>query len=153
MSPAFQRDLRYGRGFETLILNWSKRKYPNAFLKDGSFKGYDIDASPSLLECKFDWKSKRTKNIVIEFEDRGKPSGIATTKATHWIHCFHEIDWQVAIATVDDWKAMVKDLDTINGGDDFSTLMYLVPKDLILKNSSVNIIPLSRISVGRTSGS
>lgn len=153
MHTAFIRDLRYGRGFENIVLEWAKRKYPNAILIDGSFKDYDIDASPSYLECKFDYKSRNTRNIVIEFEDRGKPSGIQSTKATHWVHCYWEGDWLVAVAPVDKWRDFVKDMEQITGGDEFSTLMYRVPKDLISTIESVTVLPLSRISVGCTSGS
>lgn len=153
MNSAFVRDLAYGQGFESIILEWAKIKYPNAILIEGSFKDYDIDASPSLLECKFDYKSRKTPNIVIEFEDRGKPSGIAVTKATHWIHCFWYNDWVVATASIEIWKEIIKEVDVVGGGDELSTLMYRVPKDLILRNESVSIIPLSRISVRCTTGS
>lgn len=153
MSPAFIRDLAYGHGFENVVLEWAKIKYPNAKRIEGSFKPYDIDASPSLLECKFDYKSRNTKNIVIEWEDRGKPSGLQTTQATHWIHCFWHEDWIVATIEIEHLRELVKDMQLVPGGDDISTVMYRVPKDLILKNKHVNIVSLSRISVGCTLGS
>lgn len=139
MSPAFIHDLRFGRGFETIVLSWAKKKYPHAVLMDGSFKDYDINASPSFLECKFDWKSRKTPNIVIEFEDRGKPSGISVTKATHWVHGFFYNEWQIAVTPIDVLRELIKEVEIVNGGDDLSTLMYRVPKDLILANKQVSI--------------
>ncbi|HIB77447.1 MAG TPA: hypothetical protein EYO58_07495 [Flavobacteriales bacterium] len=40
------------------------------------------------IEVKRDSWVGRTGNIAIEYESRGKPSGIATTKAEYWIIIF-----------------------------------------------------------------
>jgi hypothetical protein len=32
------------------------------------------------------WQWERTGNICIEYKRNGKPSGIATTEADHWVH-------------------------------------------------------------------
>jgi len=37
------------------------------------------------IEVKFDFGTHRTGNFYIEYESRGKSSGIATTQATYWI--------------------------------------------------------------------
>ena len=44
--------------------------------------------SDSTIEVKRDFWVGRTGNLAIEFESRGKPSGIATTKASHWCFIF-----------------------------------------------------------------
>ena len=36
------------------------------------------------IEVKTDCKWKKTGNLAIEYKSRGKPSGIATTKAEYW---------------------------------------------------------------------
>lgn len=37
------------------------------------------------IEVKFDFGTHRTGNFYIEYESRGKPSGIATTQAKYWM--------------------------------------------------------------------
>jgi hypothetical protein len=41
--------------------------------------------SSKTMEVKFDFACYRTGNFFIEYESRGKPSGIATTKADYWM--------------------------------------------------------------------
>jgi hypothetical protein len=41
--------------------------------------------SNETIEVKFDFGTCRTDNFYIEYESRGVPSGIATTKAKYWI--------------------------------------------------------------------
>jgi hypothetical protein len=62
----FDLDLQYGQVFEQKVADMLQN---------------------STIEVKTErekWKS--TGNIVIEFESRGKPSGIATTEADYWFH-------------------------------------------------------------------
>lgn len=62
----FDLDLQYGQVFEQKVADMLQN---------------------STIEVKTErekWKS--TGNIVIEFESRGKPSGIATTDADYWFH-------------------------------------------------------------------
>jgi hypothetical protein len=39
----------------------------------------------STIEVKTDFIADRTGNIAVEYESWGKPSGIAVTKARHWV--------------------------------------------------------------------
>ena len=41
--------------------------------------------SNKTIEVKFDFACYRTGNFYIEYSSRGKPSGIATTKADYWM--------------------------------------------------------------------
>jgi len=41
-----------------------------------------------LLEVKRDSWVCKSGNIAIEYESRGKPSGISTTQADYWVHLF-----------------------------------------------------------------
>lgn len=62
----FDLDLQYGQVFEQKVADMLQN---------------------STIEVKTErekWKS--TGNIVIEFESRGKPSGIAATEADYWFH-------------------------------------------------------------------
>ena len=36
------------------------------------------------IECKRDYRAHDTGNVFVEFESRGKPSGIRKTEAEHW---------------------------------------------------------------------
>ena len=63
----FKYDLKIGQVGETML---------NEILHD------------STIEVKRDSWIGRTGNIAVEYESRGKPSGIATTKATHWCFIF-----------------------------------------------------------------
>ena len=52
--------------------------------------------SNSKLEVKRDFIAGRTKNLAIEYECRGFPSGIATTQADWWVfvmsgHCGDDV--------------------------------------------------------------
>lgn len=38
----------------------------------------------NTIEVKRDFKASQTGNVFVEFFCRGKPSGLATTQATHW---------------------------------------------------------------------
>lgn len=40
--------------------------------------------SGNTIEVKRDFRASQTGNVFVEFFCRGKPSGLATTKATHW---------------------------------------------------------------------
>ncbi len=40
------------------------------------------------LEVKTDSWIAKTQNIAVEYESRGKPSGIATTEADYWVFVF-----------------------------------------------------------------
>ena len=40
--------------------------------------------SDEKLEVKFDWGTHRTGNFYIEYESRGKVSGIAKSEAKYW---------------------------------------------------------------------
>mgnify|MGYP000049857422 FL=1 len=41
--------------------------------------------SSNTIEVKFDFACYKTGNFYIEYESRGKPSGIATTEADYWM--------------------------------------------------------------------
>ena len=65
----FQYDLRFGKEGETEIAK---------LLND------------SDIEVKRDRQTQQTGNVYIEYESRGKPSGIATTKASKWAYILQD---------------------------------------------------------------
>ena len=128
--PNFKKDLSDGHDFEDSILAFVQIKYPKAYRVHGYHPDFDIfvPEKEHKIECKYDRMSEKTGNIAIEFFDRGKPSGIDKTKATHWIYKFHNgIDWRLAIGRVSVWREVCVGRKIVSGGDGWKAKMYLVP--------------------------
>ncbi len=73
----FKYDLEIGQKYETML---------------GELLGQTI-------EVKRDFKALETKNIFVEYESRGKRSGISTTLATYW--CYWLSDYHLIIIETD----------------------------------------------------
>jgi hypothetical protein len=74
------------------------------------------------------WKS--TGNIVIEYESRGKPSGIITTEADYWLHNLAMGDTIVCslLLPVRTLRAYIEANNprVVKGGDDMTSKLYLI---------------------------
>lgn len=75
-------------------------------------------------------KWKQTGNIVIEYESRGKPSGIITTEADYWLHNMAYGDnivfsILVSVTTLRRYIAQHNPRSVI-GGDDMTSKLYLI---------------------------
>lgn len=75
-------------------------------------------------------KWKTTGNIVIEFESRGKPSGIITTESDFWFHILALDDVLVSILVIPTSR-LRKYIDVnkprvVRGGDDMTSKLYLI---------------------------
>ncbi len=87
------------------------------------------------IEVKSDRKSQQTGNIFIEYESRGKLSGIATTQAKYLVY---KVDKETAfIWGINEFKQKIKDLHNrgiarkIVGGDNNTSKGLLIKiKDL-----------------------
>ena len=90
-----------------------------------------------LLNQKIEVKTERgqwvkTGNIAIEYEYRGKPSGIATTQSAYWFHVL-EIDGEefcTLMLKTDILKKLLKtakNTKTVMGGDDKQSKLVLLP--------------------------
>ena len=82
----FQLDLEIGKRVERSWLDRMKVAFRESYQTFGEDSRYDIYV-PELkvaIEGKFDRKSRETGNVVIEYY-HAKPSGILTSKATHWL--------------------------------------------------------------------
>ena len=94
-----------------------------------------------LLNQKIEVKTERGQwvqsgNIAIEYEYRGKPSGIATTQAPYWFHVL-EIEGKefcTLMLKTDILKKLIKvakNTRTVMGGDDKQSKLVLLPiKDI-----------------------
>jgi len=113
----FQYDLKFGQEGETEIAK---------LLND------------SEIEVKRDRQTQQTGNVYIEYESRGKPSGIATTKASKWAYilqdgCILIVDTELlkkALRYLIKAKQCVKD---IQGGDNNTTLGVLVNVERLME--------------------
>lgn len=73
---------------------------------------------------------KKTGNIAIEYESRGKPSGITTTMAGYWLHnlangdniCFSIL---LSVPTLRRYIEQHKPR-SVKGGDDMTSKLYLI---------------------------
>ena len=90
-----------------------------------------------LLNHQIEVKTERGKwvqtgHIAIEVECRGKPSGIATTQATYWMHILeiNDEDYCSLLFRTDVLKQAIKATTNkriVMGGDDNLSKMVLVP--------------------------
>lgn len=73
------------------------------------------------IEVKFDFACYRTGNFYIEYESRGKPSGIATSKADYWM----------LIASTEEGCRLKKNISDIKSTDIMFSI--LINKDRLKK--------------------
>ena len=106
----FDIDLEYGKVFEQKVADMLQN---------------------SKIEVKTErdkWKS--TGNTVVEFESRGRPSGIATTEAEYWFHNLavgNDIVMTLVFPVSKLRSYIAKNMPRmIRGGDDNTSRMYLI---------------------------
>ena len=81
------------------------------------------------IECKRDFKAHKTGNVYVEFECRGKPSGIATTEADYWVFVVgpDENDLRAYLTTTARLKALFEKADKrVPGGDGMLSMGALI---------------------------
>jgi hypothetical protein len=85
------------------------------------------------VEVKTDYKATRTGNLFIEYESRGKPSGLSTSKADYW--AFIISNEQIIIVETNKLKTLCRDnkLSRVNGGDSNTSKGVLLPLINIIK--------------------
>lgn len=106
----FDLDLEYGVEGENLLLS----------VFDGSKK----------VEVKTDRMAHKTGNIAVEYECRGKPSGISTTEADYWAFIIYSGNY-IVITKTEMLKKIARYWFThgkvVAGGDDNASMMVLIP--------------------------
>jgi len=120
----FDVDLAFGQKFE--------KKFQEIF-SDTSTK-FEIKTERQTKNFEYA-KWMTTGNIVIEFECRGNPSGLSTTEADFWVHIlsYEYTIKAMLIFPVEQLKQRVNylketlNLKQIRGGEDYESLMYLIP--------------------------
>jgi|TARA_B100000073_G_C23289984_1_gene394151 hypothetical protein len=104
-------------------------KYENEFQKIVESK---------QIEIKTDRKCQKTGNVFVEYESRGKESGIKTTTASYWVFCIwteaYKEQTYLFIPTRRLKKLIkTKDYKIASGGDNFTSKGFLVPKGDLLE--------------------
>ena len=109
----FTKDLSYGKKHEKLVMK-----------------------SMENFELKTDRMAHKTGNVYVEFQSRGKDSGIRTSKSETWIFKIvskgdkHLFSIQIPLTRLK--KLVSTDYRVVPGGDNLTSRGYLVPlTDLI----------------------
>jgi hypothetical protein len=110
-SSSFQYDLKIGETAE----DWVNELFSNG----------------KKIEVKNDLMAHKTGNIYIEFESRGKPSGLSKTIADYWIYRINHSDFAFIIE-VNKLKELCRKFYKAKkylkeGGDDNTSKGFLIP--------------------------
>ena len=88
------------------------------------------------IECKTDKLCQKTGNIFVEFEDAGKPSGIAKTKSAYYAICLYKKErnkkqiWVLIPTEI--LKELMKKYPVKSGGDNWEAKGHIIPKEDLL---------------------
>lgn len=130
----FKQDLELGEHYQSICLELFEHE--KAEIMKGNFKPYDLwlenEGERVTMEVKSDRLTLGTGNIAIEFECSGKPSGITTTEADHWVYFVIGSRDYYLIPTMEIMKAITERrfTRTARGGDGWRANMYLFPRDV-----------------------
>lgn len=151
----FEKDLQDGEWGEKRIATYLKSKDFN-ILDFNKNNKYDILVEKygrkKKIEIKTDYKDK-TGNICIEFESRGKPSGVSVSESDYYFNYFPNINELWMIKTYE-LKNLIEDLkiryalndlkygviNVVYGGDNNSSKLYLIDRNYI--RNSFHIVSL-----------
>jgi len=130
----FKKDILIGEEGEEFIKQFLINKGFN-FISDNKNNEYDLVMSYDNRQFKYEIKTdillskeKDTGNLVVEFESRGKPSGISVTKADYYVYFMPKLSeiWNIRM---DKLKDLIQNNNfrKVTGGDAGSfTKMYLI---------------------------
>ncbi len=117
----FDIDLKYGQVFEQKVADMLQHSK------------IEVKTERDMWKC--------TGNIAIEFESRGKPSGIATTEAEYWFHNL-AIDKDIVMTLVFPTKILRNYIAQtmpriVSGGDNNTSRLYLLNLQSLVKMINV----------------
>lgn len=90
------------------------------------------------IEVKTDKIYKTTGNLFVEFQSRGKSSGINKTTADYWAFCLWSEGLKLPPFILVPTKELKKLIETnkykeVKGGDNYTSLGYLIPATELIK--------------------
>lgn len=128
----FRQDLDLGEAYQREFLAIKGGGY----MVQGCFKPYDVIVEGVKYEVKCDRMTRKTGNVVIEFECNNVGSGITTTEADYWVYFvlespeeylyYYEIPVSVIRRMIIDGKFH----RCVSGGDGHRSHMYLFNESL-----------------------
>ena len=141
----FRKDFPIARKTEAQIAQYLSEKQKMKFLGECNNSDYDIRMeTPSgktiTIEIKEDFSCARTGNVGVEYECRGRASGIEVSKADFYIYKVHQPDGKKGVYVIQtpQLKRMIEDKEyfrTVVGGDPGSfSKNYLFKLDVIKSN-------------------
>ena len=139
----FEQDLHEAARTEEQVAQWFSNEGHEVVELNNDYR-YDIKVKLKtgnvvLVEVKEDFMCKKTGNVAVEFQCRGKPSGIDRSEADYYVYKVHTPD-DIELLAISKEKLMslvdTKQYHSIKiGGDTGSeTKMYLFDIDTIKKN-------------------
>lgn len=138
----FNEDLPVAIETEKEVAQIMAKIYDARILKFEHSNKYDILArikgTEYTFEIKEDFMSWKTGNVALEFECRGKPSGINTTEADFYIYKIHGKNGvHFYLFKIENILKMVSDkawFRVVNGGDkDSNSMNYLFKYETFIK--------------------
>lgn len=146
----FREDITFGEKGQQIIREFlEKRGFE--FIEECTDCRYDLKMSYKSkgysYEIKTDIYPRDTGNIVVEFESRGKPSGISVTEADYFVNYFYHFGeiWNIKTS---DLRNIIKELKPPvkeNCGDPGSnTKVYILKKERFRKYFKVHNISLGQ---------
>lgn len=118
-------------------------KYSSSFSHDLKFGEMAEDWAQALfngqtnkIEVKYDRIAHRTGNIFIEYESRGKKSGLATTDASYWIYKIEKTECAIILPVTylkDRLREFYNNKQYMSiGGDDNTSKGFLIPINVLI---------------------
>ena len=135
---SFRKDLKFGQKYEKLLI--SLIPHDSHILTCGYCKEYDFklikDDKTTTYEVKADRRAYNARNISIEFECNGVPSGIQTTTADIYAYfvCKPDDEYDLYLIPTTELRQMIiarKYKCLVRGGDGCRSHMYLIGLEVI----------------------
>lgn len=141
----FDLDLPIAKKTEEQVAKFLIKHAQMKFLGECDTNAYDLKMSTKddkivTIEVKEDFTCQRTGNVGVEYECRGKPSGISVSKADAYLYKIHEPNGKKSLYVIatKNLKKMIAEeqyFRVVNGGDPGSNSMnYLFKLDVIKNN-------------------
>lgn len=130
MHYSFQKDLADGEAAEKEFASFMVEHYEAFDVEFNHDNKFDVRFKTKRgsfkAEVKSDFRSAETGNAAIEFECRGKPSGISVTQADFWVMNFSGEWYSIRVEKLLELIGQRKFFREVSGGDRGSnTRMYL----------------------------
>ncbi|HRI28272.1 MAG TPA: hypothetical protein PK715_09480, partial [Chitinophagales bacterium] len=128
----FNDDLKDGLDAENEVKELLKLHFnvADSDIESSTSKGYDlkINSLGLTFEVKNDLMAEKTGNIAVEYESRGKASGLSTTTADFWVYKFSGVYYMLETSRLKTELFSNKNYwKDVTGGDwGSNTKMYLV---------------------------